>query len=163
MLKPEFTKGINLLGNYGLTYDLLIFPRHLSRAVELVKQFPSQVFILDHIAKPDIKNQDTKEWKKGIVLLAEQQNVYCKLSGMVTEANWNKWQPGNFKFYLDAVFEYFGEDRLMTGSDWPVCLLAGEYTKVLEVVMNYLEQYPQTTRNKIMGENAVNIYLRKTT
>ena len=124
MLQPDFLRGIKALQEFGFTYDILIYPRHFSAAVALVKQCPEQAFVIDHLAKPDIKNRELAEWKKGIEALAAFPNVYCKVSGMVTEADWHQWQPSDLFPYLDTVTNAFGMKRLLYGSDWPVCLVA---------------------------------------
>ncbi len=161
MARPEFQRGIGLLSKYKLTFDLLLFPTHLSLAIELVKKFPEQLFVLDHIAKPLIKDRIHTPWDKDIKKLAEFQNVYCKLSGMVTEADWENWKTDDFTFYLDTVFNCFGEDRLMIGSDWPVCTLAGNYKQVLSIVTDYFKRFSQLTQNKIFGDNCKRFYLEK--
>lgn len=158
MLRPDFVNGIGLLQKFGLTYDILIFPRHLPNTLQLVSQFPRQVFVLDHIAKPLIKDQKLSPWKEQIEKLAQFDNVYCKLSGMVTEADWENWKPEDFAPYLDAVFAAFGPDRLMIGSDWPVCRVAGSYQKVMELVLNYIETFSESDRSKILGLNALTAY-----
>ena len=127
MLRPEFRRGIAQLLDFNLTYDLLLFPRHLKVAAQLVEEFPQQPFVLDHIAKPKIAERSISPWQEDLRQLAQFPNVFCKLSGMVTEANWKQWQPADFHPYLDIVFEAFGPARLMIGSDWPVCTLSGEY------------------------------------
>ena len=156
MLRDDFLKGIAKLEKFGLTYDILIFPRHLEYARELVGMFPKQKFVLDHIAKPDIAGGVLSPWKEDLQRLAVHPNVYCKISGMVTEAPWRAWRPADFKPYLDTVFEAFGVDRLMIGSDWPVCLLSGSYRAVMQIVEKYLMGSPGEER--VLGENAVEFY-----
>src|SRR5579859_5446514 len=124
VLRQDFTRGVGRLKQFGLTYDLLLFPRHLPPACELVARFPEQPFALDHIAKPLIGQHQTEPWASDLRRLAKFPNVFCKISGMVTEADWNSWQPADFRPYLDVVLESFGPKRLMLGSDWPVCTLA---------------------------------------
>ncbi len=158
LLRDDFIHGIALLSKYNLTYDLLIFPRHLSVAEKFVSKFPNHKFVLDHIAKPDIKNCVISPWKDGIRKLARHQNVSCKLSGMVTEANWLGWKNDDFIPYLDEVFSAFGPDRLMIGSDWPVCTLAGSYAKVMAIVEKYLNTFDAEVRQKVLGQNAINFY-----
>lgn len=158
LLRKEFLNGISLLYRYDLTYDILIFPKHLEVAAEFVSMFPEQSFVLDHIAKPDIKNGDVSPWREGIEKLADFDNVYCKLSGMVTEADWQSWIYEDFVPYLDTVFDAFGEDRLMIGSDWPVCTLAGNYTSVMGIISRYLEQKGENVTKKILGQNAIEFY-----
>ena len=158
MLRSDFLRGLNLLGKYGLTFDLLLFPGHLPNAIRLVSQFPEQLFVVDHLSKPFIKKNETEPWAKDLADLARFPNVWCKLSGMVTEADWNKWDSNTFKPYLDIIFDTFGTDRLMTGSDWPVCLLGGDYGRIINIVSEYLRNSDITVRNKIMGENCREFY-----
>jgi L-fuconolactonase len=161
MARKDFRQGISLLQKYKLTYDLLLFPKHLPLAAELVHDFPNQKFVLDHIAKPDIKNQGKEPWATDIRKLAENPNVYCKLSGMVTEAHWNSWQTDDFKFYLDTVFEAFGENRLMIGSDWPVCTLGGSYNQILSIVTDYFSHSEKGIQEKVLGNNCSDFYLNR--
>ena len=158
MLRPEFVRGISKLKQFNLRYDLLIFPRQLRAAIELVKMFPEQPFVLDHIAKPMIKDGVLSPWREQIRELAKLPNVTCKVSAMITEADWAKWQPADFKPYLDVVFEAFGEDRLMYGSDWPVCLLAGSYERAFSLVEDYTRQLSASAKAKFFGGNAVKFY-----
>lgn len=159
MLRPAFIRGIKLLEKFGLTYDILIFPKHLKNAIQLVKQCSeNQIFVVDHIAKPLIKDGILSPWKEEIAELAGFPNVYCKVSGMVTEADWDNWKPEDIKPFLDVVFEAFGKDRILIGSDWPVCLVAGKYSEVMKVVLNYISEFDETDKNKIMGDNAVKAY-----
>ena len=126
---------------YDLAYDLLLFPKHLPTAVDLVRQFPEQVFVLDHIAKPPIKDGVLEPWASHIRDLASLENVFCKVSGMVTEAAWQQWERADFRPYLDVVFDCFGINRLLFGSDWPVCTLSGSYAEVVAILMDYLGQF----------------------
>lgn len=158
MLHDEFLKGISLLKEYNLTYDLLLFPRHLPVAQIVVPMFPEQKFVLDHISKPLIKDHLINPWKEDIFRLAKNENVWCKLSGMVTEADLKNWKSDDFSPYLDIVFEAFGPDRLMTGSDWPVCLLAGEYKDVMGIVEEYISGMPAIIQQKILGMNCIDFY-----
>ena len=158
MLRDGFLKGISLLKEYKLTYDLLLFPKHLPVAEKVVSMFPEQKFVLDHISKPLIKDQIISPWKEDLSRLAEYTNVSCKLSGMVTEAEWENHKPEDFYPYLDIVFEAFGTSRLMTGSDWPVCLLAGEYADVIGIVKGYISKMSDYIREKILGMNCIEFY-----
>jgi L-fuconolactonase len=158
MLKPAFKKGIGLLKKYNFTYDILIFPDQLKYAAELVKNFPDQLFVIDHIAKPDIKNKKITEWKKDIQNIAEAENVYCKISGMVTEADLKDWKKEDFQPYMDIVLEAFGTNRIMYGSDWPVCLLAASYSQVLEIVKEYFSSFSANEQDNFFGANAVKFY-----
>ena len=158
MLNPDFMLGIKVLGKYGFTYDVLIYPDQLSYIPKFVGAFPGQKFILDHLAKPNIKNQDLSQWKKDLKAVAQYKNVYCKVSGMVTEADWMNWQPKDFTPYLNIVVEAFGTDRLLFGSDWPVCLVAAQYNQVLNLVKSYFSSFSQDEQNAIFGLNAVKFY-----
>jgi len=158
MLRPEFLRGISLLEKYGLTYDILIFPKHLSSALELVKLFPNQPFVVDHIAKPKINGKIEPCWEHYMNQLGQQEHVYCKASGMVTEAKWGKWSKSDFIPYLDVVFNSFGAERIMFGSDWPVCLLSAEYKQVNCILTQYLTKYPRESRKQVMGLTAQKFY-----
>jgi len=158
MLEPEFKHGIGLLNKYGFTYDLLIFPDQLKYAGRLVKEFPKQKFVLDHIAKPDIKHGNIANWSAEIELLAQHENVYCKVSGMVTEADWHNWTNDTFIQYLDVIFQSFGKNRVMFGSDWPVCLVAAEYSQVKGIVEAYISKFSERDRANIFGGNAAKFY-----
>jgi len=161
IIRKDFLNGITYLKKFGLTYDILIFPRHLPNTIQFVSQFPEQLFVLDHIAKPLIKDKKLSPWKEDIEKLARFKNVYCKLSGMVTEANVKYWKQEDLIPYLDIIFAVFGPDRLMIGSDWPVCRVVGLYKQVMEVVLDYIETYPDEDKNKILGENAIRVYQLK--
>lgn len=158
MLQNDFKRGISFLSKYGLTYDILIFPKHLGTALELVKQFPEQPFVIDHLAKPQIKEQVFSPWKEQIQVLAKAPNVFCKISGLVTEANWHNWKMEDIRPYLDIAFEAFGTDRLMFGSDWPVCKLAGNYTTTCVLMEEYLKDFSEVDKAKFWGKNAANFY-----
>lgn len=154
LLQPDFLRGITVLEEFGLTYDILIYPKHLEVASEFVERFPKQRFVLDHLAKPPIKSGSLDPWARGIRKLASFKNVYCKLSGLVTEAYWQAWRPDDIKPYLDVALECFGAARLMIGSDWPVCTVAGSYARVMDVVKDYLKGCPAETVDGILGGNA---------
>ncbi len=158
MLRPAFKKGISLLNKYGFTYDILIFPDQLIYTKEFVKAFPDQPFVLDHIAKPGIKEQEISRWRKDIIAFAEAENVYCKISGMVTEADWKNWNQQDFKPYLDVVAEAFGANRIMYGSDWPVCLVAASYARVKGIVDDYFSSYSKSEQDAFFGKTAVEFY-----
>ena len=158
MLREDFCAGIARLREFGLTYDVLIYPRQLPAAIRLVREFPHQRFVLDHIAKPLIGEGKLEPWKAGVRELAKSPNLYCKLSGMVTEARWKQWQPGDFRPYLDVVVEAFGPDRLMIGSDWPVCTLSGSYESAMGIVMDYIGQFPVEAQAGILGGNCERFY-----
>jgi L-fuconolactonase len=154
LLRPNFLRGIAALQEFDLTYDILIYPRHLPVAVEFVQRFPEQRFVLDHLAKPFIKAQTVEPWASHLRELAKNPNVFCKLSGMVTEADWKNWKAEHFRPYLETAFEAFGPDRLMIGSDWPVCKVAGSYGQVMSVVTDFLDRHTPDAREKILGKNA---------
>ena len=158
MLNPDFLRGIGKLKQFRLAYDILIYPKQLPAAIELAKQFPGQTFVLDHIAKPSVRDGVKSPWDKQIRELARSPNVYCKISGMVTEANWGEWKASDFEPYLDVVFEAFGVDRLLFGSDWPVCLLSGTYEQVYGIAHDYLRKHAPKAEPAIFGENAVRAY-----
>ena len=159
MLRPAFIRGVQLLEKYHLAYDILIFPTHLANTIEFVKQFSEkQTFVVDHIAKPLIKDGIVSPWKEDIAALATFPNVYCKLSGMVTEADWNIWTPENIRPYLDVVMEAFGPERILIGSDWPVCLVAGKYSEVMQVVIDYISIFTEKEQALMLGENAAKAY-----
>ncbi|MNL28619.1 Amidohydrolase [compost metagenome] len=158
MLKPEFMNGISKLNLFNYTYDILIFPDQLKYAAELVSKFPDQPFVLDHIAKPDIKNGTIEDWKKDLTALAQYENVSCKVSGMVTEADWRNWKASDFNPYLDVVFEAFGIERLMYGSDWPVCLVAASYEQAMGLMEGYISKLSVDEQELFWGGNAIKFY-----
>lgn len=158
MLRSDFQRGIARLAEYGLAYDLLLYPRHLPVAAKLLQQFPQQRFVLDHIAKPGIADGLVEPWSRDIQELAKHENVCCKLSGMVTEARWKRWNPEDFRPYLDVVFGAFGADRLMIGSDWPVCTVSAGYAKTIAIVNDYIRRLDLGTREQILGGNCASFY-----
>jgi L-fuconolactonase len=158
LVRPDFTRGISRLQEFGFTYDILIYPKQLPAAIELVAKFPEQRFVLDHLGKPEIKTKNIAAWATLIGSMGRNPNVYCKLSGLVTEADWRRWSPANFDPLLDVVFEAFGVDRLMFGSDWPVCLLAASYKQVKDIIADCVERKAPKAKEKIFGANAVRFY-----
>ncbi len=158
MLEPAFIKGLQVAGKKGYTYDILIYPDQLPHIVQLVRWCPDQTFILDHLAKPYIKSGNIQEWRRDIRKLSSCENVYCKLSGMVTEADWKTWRRSDLLPYIDAVVDAFGIDRLLYGSDWPVCLVAASYDDVVNIVETYFSSYTATERARVFGLNAINVY-----
>jgi L-fuconolactonase len=161
MMRNDFRNGIAALKQYNYTYDILIFHRQLAAAIDLVNSFPDQAFVIDHIAKPDIKSGNIASWKKDIVEIAKAENVMCKISGMVTEADWNHWQAADLKPYLDVIFESFSANNLMFGSDWPVCNLAADYSKVVRTLEDYISQLSSQDQQKIWFNNAKSFYKLK--
>jgi L-fuconolactonase len=158
MLSPVFTNNIRHLANANFTYDILILNDQLIFANEMVKKFPKQKFIIDHLAKPAIKSQEIQQWQKQITAIAKNENVYCKLSGMVTEADWQNHTYNDFLPYMQTVLNAFGSSRLLYGSDWPVCLLAAPYYKVYEVTKQFISTLSAREQENIMGNNAMAFY-----
>ncbi len=161
MICPEFLSGIGKLKQFGLRYDVLIFPKQLPAAIKLVQQFPEQLFVLDHIAKPHIKDGVISPWREQMQELAKAPNLMCKVSGMITEAKVPGWRYDQFVPYLDVVAEAFGTERLMYGSDWPVCLLAGSYAQVHSLAQRYFASQSDAAKAAIFGGNAAKFYLGK--
>ncbi|MCW3094378.1 MAG: amidohydrolase family protein [Ferruginibacter sp.] len=158
MLKPAFMNGISRLQKFDYTYDILIFPDQLKYAAELVAAFPNQKFVIDHIAKPGIKEHVIEDWKKDINVFAGHENVYCKISGMVTEADWKHWKTEDFTPYLDTIVKTFGTSRIMFGSDWPVCMVAASYQQMLGIVTDYFSSFTQSEQENFFGSNAFKFY-----
>jgi L-fuconolactonase len=158
MLHPDFKRGIAALREFNFTYDLLLFPRHLKAALALVKEFPDQQFVIDHIAKPAIKEGLIYDWEKDIRAIAKQPNVFCKVSGMVTEADYKHWTEADMMPYLDVIVDAFGIDRLMFGSDWPVCLVAASYQKMIAIVKVYFSRFTAAEQEAFFGGNAIKFY-----
>lgn len=158
MLRDDFCRGIELLRQFHFTYDILIYPKQLPAAINLVTRFPQQPFMVDHIAKPPIRSEDLEPWAEQMRQIATHTNVSCKLSGLVTEAAWGKWKPEDFQPYFDVVLESFGPDRLMFGSDWPVCLLSGSYSEVKSLMTDAIAHFPAEQQRKILGLNAISFY-----
>lgn len=158
MLRKDFQAGISLLNHFGLAYDLLIFERHLPQALQLVDSHPNQVFILDHIAKPRIRDGVMSPWKERLRELSERRNVFCKLSGLVTEANSQRWTESDLQPYIEWVLECFGAERTMFGSDWPVCLVATSYNGWLEIVLRATSTLSPSEQRALLGETAKRAY-----
>jgi L-fuconolactonase len=158
MLRDDFNRGLSELKHFGLAYDILIFERHLQQTALLVDRHPDQVFILDHIGKPRIIDKELSPWRENLRALAQRPNVYCKISGMMTEADWSSWTEDLLKPYFDVVLEAFGPERLMFGSDWPVCLLAGTYAQWCSVVENFLSTLSISEQERIWAGTAREAY-----
>ncbi len=158
MLRPDFRNGIAALKTYGFTYDILIFPDQLPFTETFVKAFPDQPFVIDHLAKPYIKRAEIADWKADLQKMAAFPNVCCKVSGMVTEADWKGWKKEDFRPYLDAVVEAFGTERLLYGSDWPVCLVAASYSEMLAIAEGYFSAFTASEKEAVFGGNAVRFY-----
>jgi L-fuconolactonase len=158
MLQPDFIRGIAALQKFNFTYDILIFPKHLQAAIALVKQFSHQKFVVDHMAKPYIKAGLIEEWKRDIKSIAVFENVFCKISGLVTEADFAHWKIQDFRPYLDVAVEAFGTKRILYGSDWPVCLVAASYQQTKGIVDDYFASFSESEREDFFGRNAINFY-----
>jgi len=158
MLQKCFQNGISKLRQFNLVYDVLIRKEQLESTIKLVEKFPKQLFVINHLAKPNIKEGEIEPWKTQIEALAKNQNVFCKISGLVTEANLSNWNYEDFTPYLDVIFNAFGVNRIVFGSDWPVCLLAGKYSEIVAIIKGYINSFSEDEKQKIMGKNAVKIY-----
>ena len=158
LMRQNFLNGISYLEKYQYTYDILVFPHQLGATLEFVKQFPHQKFVIDHIAKPYIKDGYFEGWAVLMKEIAKQENVYCKISGMITEADYKEWKPEQIHPYMNVVLNVFGSNRLMYGSDWPVCLVAGNYQQVKELVTNFIGTLSSNEQEAIMGKNAISFY-----
>ncbi len=158
ILDASFNRGIARLKNTGLVYDILIFDRHLPAATQFVDRHPQQRFVLDHVAKPRIRERVMDPWRRNIAELAKRENVYCKISGMVTEADWGAWSQHDLWPYLEVALEAFGPQRLMVGSDWPVCLLAVSYSVWFQVLNAFLAKLAVAQRERILGGTASEVY-----
>ncbi|MDN3670956.1 amidohydrolase family protein [Echinicola jeungdonensis] len=158
MEQKDFREGLTKLGKLDYTYDILIFPHHLEAAIDLVKSFPNQPFVIDHLAKPYIKDGKIDEWAKQMKIMGSFDNVNCKVSGMVTEANWDNWKKEDFKPYMEVALEAFGSKKLMFGSDWPVALVASTYPSNIEIVRNFIQSLSQEEQEDIIGKTAAKFY-----
>ena len=157
-LRDDFNRGVAELKRFNLRYDILIFERQLRQAIQLVDRHPQQVFVLDHLAKPRIREKILSPWRENIRELAQRPNVYCKLSGLVTEADWPSWTPAQLKPYFDVALEAFGPARLMFGSDWPVCLVASEYERWVRCVREFAAELSPAEQSRLMGGTAIEAY-----
>lgn len=158
LLRPDFLAGIGLLRRHNLVYDILVFDRHLPQTIEFADRFPDQVFVLDHIAKPRIREGLISPWRENIRELARRPNVFCKLSGMATEADWHKWTSDSLRPYFETVLEAFRPSRLMFGSDWPVLLAAGEYGRWLETVKKWIAPLSRAEQARLLEGTAREVY-----
>lgn len=158
LLQPDFIAGVKKLKDFNYTYDILIYERQLKSALHFVRQLSDNKLVIDHIAKPDIRNKSLNRWSNYMREIASQENVYVKVSGMVTEADFKHWKKEDFFIYLDHVLEYFGPDRIMYGSDWPVCLVAADYAEQWDIVQTYFSRLSRNEQQKIFGENAIRFY-----
>lgn len=158
LLREDFNRGISGLHETGLVYEVLIYERHLPQAIEFVDRHPNQAFVLDHIAKPRIRDGVLEPWAARMRELAKRENVSCKVSGLVTEADWKEWTLEGIRPYLDVVVEEFGPQRMMVGSDWPVCLVASGYARWFGVLEEYFAGFSMQDREAVFGGNAVRVY-----
>jgi L-fuconolactonase len=158
LLRDDFCRGVREAADRGLTYDILVYPKQLDAAIQFADRFEDAPLVLDHLAKPYIAKKELEPWATKIKALAERPNVACKISGMVTETNWDEWKKDEFHPYLDVCFEAFGEDRLIYGSDWPMCELAGGYMKMAAVTADYASRVSGEAREKLFGRNAIRWY-----
>ncbi|MBL7856231.1 MAG: amidohydrolase family protein [Cyclobacteriaceae bacterium] len=158
LMNPEFINGVRKLREFNLTYDLLIYHHQLEEALSFVHQVRDVKIVIDHLAKPSIKTKEKTRWELNMAAMSTFENVSCKISGMVTEADWKKWKPEDFTPYLDELFEMFGAERLMYGSDWPVCLLAASYEQQLSIVTHYMASFSAREKQLVNGENARKFY-----
>ncbi|HUX13513.1 MAG TPA: amidohydrolase family protein [Spirochaetia bacterium] len=158
LLREDFGRGIAMLSRFGLTYDILIFSRHLPQTLRFVHNFPDQLFVIDHIAKPRIRDGEFREWRDKLRPIARCENVFCKLSGMVTEARPKGWVPREFRPYIETVIDLFGPDRVMFGSDWPVCTLEAPYQEIYGIVEAVVAELSPTERDRILGDTAAAFY-----
>lgn len=158
LIQPSVLSGLRQLSRYRLSYDLLVHTRHLKYVLQVVESVPELAFVIDHLAKPPIATNEIKEWSQALKPLASYPNVHCKLSGLVTEANWTSWKPDDLRPYVEHALELFGTERLMFGSDYPVCLLAASYNRVLDAFQEILEPLSDANREKIFSNNAAQFY-----
>lgn len=158
MLRPAFLRGLGMLAEFELTYDLLLYPKHLPVAIDVVSRFPNQRFVLDHLAKPRIRVGEIDAWARDLEALAAHPHVYAKLSGLVTEADWDAWSPEQLRPYLDVALGCFDANRLMIGSDWPVCTLAGEYGQVMSAVVAFAQAQTPDDCRAILGGTATTFW-----
>lgn len=158
LLRESFVRGLKQLSTHSLTYDLLVYPQQLGCATQLVQLLPEQLFVIDHLAKPEIANGQFAAWAVDMAAIARHKNVFCKVSGMVTQAAWRGWKKEIFTPYLESVLAAFGPERLLFGSDWPVCLLAGDYADVVAIVVDFCAQLSPSQQQAIGGGTAVRFY-----
>jgi L-fuconolactonase len=158
LLEPSFLAGIRALGQFDLTYDILIYERQLPEAIEFASRFPEQRFVLDHLGKPNIRRGAIDPWRQHLRTLAKLPNVWCKLSGIVTEADWDTWTPDQIRPYLETAVECFGANRVMIGSDWPVCTLAATYAETMGLVTDLVADWSENDRDAVLGGTATSLW-----
>lgn len=158
LLNEDFCNGIGRLAKYNFTYDILVSSEQLKTVSEFVSKFPEQKFVIDHLAKPNIKQADFSAWEKEMKAIAKYPNVYCKVSGLVTQADWNHWRTDDFRYCLEVVTAAFGMERLFFGSDWPVSLLAATYEKSIAIIREYYARFSSEEQERLWGNNAAFFY-----
>jgi L-fuconolactonase len=161
LLRPSFCRGVDMLEEFGLAFDILIYNRQLAVAAEFVSRFERQRFVLDHLAKPDIRSGGIQAWERDLRRLAAFPNVRAKLSGLVTEADWRQWTPGQIRPFVDVAFDCFGAGRLMIGSDWPVCTVAADYGRTMSLITDYVSRLTADEQNAVLGGNAAKFWKLK--
>jgi L-fuconolactonase len=154
LLRPAFCRGVELLEEFGLAFDILIYNRQLPVAAEFVSRFERHRFVLDHLAKPDIRSGEIRAWERDVRRLAGFANVSAKLSGLVTEGDWQHWTPGQLQPYIDVAFDCFGAERLMIGSDWPVSTVAADYGRTMSLITDYVSTSTADEQDAVLGGNA---------
>jgi L-fuconolactonase len=152
--RADFRRGLARIEHFGLAYDILVYARQLPAAIALAEAFPAQRFVLDHLGKPEIRAGAFDSWRRELDRMARLPNVCAKLSGLVTEADWSSWTADALRSYVDAALDAFGADRLMIGSDWPVCTVAGTYRGVMDVVIAALDSRTAAERDAVLGGTA---------
>jgi len=158
IVRSDIRRGLSCLERLGIPFDLLFYEQHLHHAATLGQAFPNLPLVIDHLAKPKIKNREVSDWEHNLHQAAQHSNIYCKLSGLVTEANWDHWTPDDLQPYIEIALAAFGPRRCMFGSDWPVCELAGSYTDVLAALQEVISRLSTEDQNWILGKTAVNFY-----
>ncbi len=158
ILRDDVLQGLKVLENYGVPYDLLFYVKHLKHASTLAEKFPNLKLVINHLAKPQIKYRQWEGWIENFKTAAQYPNIWCKLSGLATEADWSTWKPEDLKIYVDAAIEHFGPERCMFGSDWPVCELAGSYQNVFDAMIQCIGGVSEVERERILGLNAAEFY-----
>lgn len=158
MTDPTFLEGVTTILEQDYRYDVLIYWHQMEEAIEMIRALPEKLMVLDHIAKPNIQDGRILKWKKSMKELAEFEHLYCKISGMITEAHWQYWTENDLRPYIDVAMETFGPDRCMFGSDWPVCTLAGSYGQVISTLRSYLSSFTKSEQSRIMGQNCLDFY-----
>lgn len=158
IIREDVIRGLKVLEKHNVPFDLLFYVQHLRHAPTLARQLPNLKMVIDHCSKPKIKSREIDDWRRDLQAAARFPNIYCKLSGLVTEADWQNWKPSDLRPYIDVALDSFGPTRCMYGSDWPVCLLAGSYARVVEAIDKCLEPLTQSERQSIFGETAAAFY-----